>query len=299
MVEPGHRRLSISRQCELVGIARSSFYYECKGESSLNLELMRQIDEQFMETPWYGARQMARHFRRRAYCVGRKRIRRLMRQIGVSAIYQTPRTSKPNPEHRIYPYLLRGVTIDASASRLRSALKGLPARFAPYVPEGNVDIKGRIEGRVRWPDADIHVRADGIVGDGFRSAELSVSKSRDTVNVSSAIAAQAGGGLTVTLGGTVDERLQSVDLTVSRFELTRGGESWKLSSESRIRFNPSAPFASQVASPSPGRTTPSATGRRGCSAFPSKGATCWRVGFNSRPASKSQASPSTRRMARR
>ena len=112
MVDPSHRRLSISRQCELVGIARSSFYYEGKGETPFNLELMRQIDEQFMETPWYGARQMARHFRRQGYCVGRKRMRRLMRQIGVSAIYQAPRTSKPHPEHRIYPYLLRGVTID-------------------------------------------------------------------------------------------------------------------------------------------------------------------------------------------
>ena len=61
MVDPAHRRLSISRQCELVGIARSSFYYEGKGETRFNLELMRRIDEQFMETPWYGARQMVRH----------------------------------------------------------------------------------------------------------------------------------------------------------------------------------------------------------------------------------------------
>jgi len=112
MVDPAHRRLSISRQCELVGIARSSFYYEGKGETRFNLELMRRIDEQFMETPWYGARQMVRHFRRQGYCIGRKRISRLMRKIGVSAIYQAPRTSTPHPEHRIYPYLLRGVTID-------------------------------------------------------------------------------------------------------------------------------------------------------------------------------------------
>ena len=112
MVDPGHRRLSISRQCELVGIARSSFYYEGKGETPFNLELMRRIDEQFMETPWYGARQMVRHFRRQGYCIGRKRIRRLMRKIGVSAIYQAPRTSTPHPEHRIYPHLLRGMTID-------------------------------------------------------------------------------------------------------------------------------------------------------------------------------------------
>jgi putative transposase len=111
MVTPDHRRLSIVRQCELVGIARSSFYYTGKGESLLNLELMRKVDEQFMETPWYGSRQMARCLRRQGYPVGRKRIRRLMRKMGLVAVYQAPRTSKPHPEHRIYPYLLRNLTI--------------------------------------------------------------------------------------------------------------------------------------------------------------------------------------------
>ena len=73
---------------------------------------MRLIDEQFLETPWYGSRQMARHLRRLGYCVGRKRVRRLMRLMGLSAIYQKPRTSDPHPDHRIYPYLLRGLEID-------------------------------------------------------------------------------------------------------------------------------------------------------------------------------------------
>ncbi len=112
MVDPKHPRLGIVRQCALVGISRSSFYYEGKGESSLNLALMRLIDEQFLETPWYGSRQMARHLRRLGYCVGRKRVRRLMRVMGLSAIYQAPRTSDPHPDHRIYPYLLRGLSIE-------------------------------------------------------------------------------------------------------------------------------------------------------------------------------------------
>ncbi len=112
MIEPNHRRLSIVRQCELVNIARSSFYFEGKGESMLNLDLMRIIDEQFLETPWYGSRQMTRHLRRQGYWVGRKRIRRLMRKIGLAAIYQAPRTSEPHPEHRVYPYLLRDKKID-------------------------------------------------------------------------------------------------------------------------------------------------------------------------------------------
>lgn len=112
MVEPDHARLSIVKQCELLSINRSVFYYQLKEENPLNLELMRLIDEQHIETPWYGARQMMRHLRRLGHAVNRKRIGRLMQVMGVSAIYQKPKTSKPHPEHKIYPYLLRGLTID-------------------------------------------------------------------------------------------------------------------------------------------------------------------------------------------
>ncbi len=77
----------------------------------MNLELMRLIDEQHLETPWYGARQMARHLRRQGYGVNRTRIGRLLRLMGLSAIYQKPNTSKPHPQHKIYPYLLRGMKI--------------------------------------------------------------------------------------------------------------------------------------------------------------------------------------------
>lgn len=111
MVDPDHARLSITQQCQLVSIARSSYYYEAKGESAQNLELLQVIDRQFLETPFYGSRQMARHLRRQGFCVGRKRVRRLMRVLGIQAVYQRPRTSEPNPEHRIYPYLLRDLEI--------------------------------------------------------------------------------------------------------------------------------------------------------------------------------------------
>ena len=114
MIEPDHRELSIVGQCELVRISRSSFYFEGKGESLLNLELMRLIDQRFLETPYFGSRQMTRHLRRLGYWVGRKRVRRLMRKMGLQAIYQRPRTSEPHPQHRVYPYLLRGVTIDTA-----------------------------------------------------------------------------------------------------------------------------------------------------------------------------------------
>jgi putative transposase len=112
MIEPKHPELSIVRQCALVSISRSSFYFTGKGESPLNLKLMRLIDEQFLRTPFYGSRQMMRYLHRRGYNVGRKRVRRLMRQMGLSAIYQAPRTSIKSPENKVFPYLLRDLTID-------------------------------------------------------------------------------------------------------------------------------------------------------------------------------------------
>jgi putative transposase len=111
-VVPEHTRLSITRQCDLLQISRSSLYYEAKGESPLNLDLMRLIDEQFLETPWYGARQMTRHLKRQGYCINRKRVRRLMQKMGLMAIYQRPKTSIPHPQHKVYPYLLRGINIE-------------------------------------------------------------------------------------------------------------------------------------------------------------------------------------------
>ncbi|MGB8804478.1 MAG: IS3 family transposase [Chthoniobacterales bacterium] len=112
MIEPQHRELSVARQCELVSISRSGFYYQPAGETPLNLALMRLIDVQFLETPWYGSRQMTRHLRREGYMVGRKRVRRLMARMGLEPIYQRPRTTIPHPGHRIYPYLLRDLVID-------------------------------------------------------------------------------------------------------------------------------------------------------------------------------------------
>ena len=112
LIEPAHPRLSIVRQCELVALSRSSFYDRPVGEGAENLALMRRIDEQFLETPWYGARQMVRHLRRQGHAVGRKRVRRLMAKMGLAAVYQRPRTTVPHPEHRTWPYLLRELAID-------------------------------------------------------------------------------------------------------------------------------------------------------------------------------------------
>ena len=112
MVARDHPGLSLSRQCRLVSISRSSFYHEPKGESPETLALMRRIDELFLKYPFYGSRQMVRQLRREGVRVGRHRVRRLMRLMGLEAIYQAPRTSAPHPAHRVYPYLLKGMAIE-------------------------------------------------------------------------------------------------------------------------------------------------------------------------------------------
>ena len=112
MMAPGHPGLSLGRQCRLLSISRSTFYYAPKGESPKNLALMRRIDELFLKSPFYGSRQMVRQLRREGVRVGRHRVRRLMRLMGLAAIYQAPRTSTPHPAHRIYPYLLRNIAVE-------------------------------------------------------------------------------------------------------------------------------------------------------------------------------------------
>lgn len=114
MVNSTNKNISIVQQGCLLKISRSGWYYERKGESAHNLSLMRMIDEQFLLTPYYGSRQMMRHLRRMGYYVGRKRVKRLMRLMGLEAIYQSPKTSLPHPAHAIYPYLLKGLDINHS-----------------------------------------------------------------------------------------------------------------------------------------------------------------------------------------
>jgi putative transposase len=112
MIVPSRLGLSLSRQCRLLSISRSSFYYAPRGESPENLVLMRRIDEMFLRYPFFGSRQMVRQLRREGVRAGRHRVRRLMRLMGLEAIYQAPKTSTPHPAHRIYPYLLRNVAVE-------------------------------------------------------------------------------------------------------------------------------------------------------------------------------------------
>ena len=112
LIERDHKDLSIMRQCTLLSISRSGFYYQPLPETPFNLSLMEIIDKQFLEAPWYGSRQMTRHLRRMGHEVGRKRVKRLMALMGLAAVYQRPRTTIPNPDHKIYKYLLRDLVID-------------------------------------------------------------------------------------------------------------------------------------------------------------------------------------------
>lgn len=111
-MEPEHSRLSIKRQCELLGLARSSWYYQPVGESLENLALMRLLDEQYTETPHYGVRRMRAWLRTQGHEVNDKRVRRLLRKMGLMAIYPKPRLSQPGKTTQVYPYLLKGVTIE-------------------------------------------------------------------------------------------------------------------------------------------------------------------------------------------
>ena len=111
MVSKDHK-LSVRRQCALLTLTRSNLYYESKGESAENLRFMEIIDKQFLETPWYGSRQMARHMKRNDHACSRHRSLRLMRLMRLVPIYQEPNTSKRHPQHKIWQYLLRNVVID-------------------------------------------------------------------------------------------------------------------------------------------------------------------------------------------
>jgi len=112
LIEPAHAELSVRRQCALLGLSRASLYYQAAGETREDLELMRRIDVQYTACPFYGSRRMTAWLAGQGEVVNRKRVQRLMRLMGLEAIYAKPKTSAACPGHRIYPYLLRGVRVE-------------------------------------------------------------------------------------------------------------------------------------------------------------------------------------------
>ena len=111
IIEYGNNKIPVYRQCKLLGLARSSLYYKPKETSESNLKLMRLIDEEYTRAPFYGSRRMTAWLRKKGYRVNRKRVVRLMKVMGLEAIYPKPRLSVASKRHKIYPYLLRGVTV--------------------------------------------------------------------------------------------------------------------------------------------------------------------------------------------
>lgn len=111
MIELNYPELSVRRQCELIGLNRSTLYYQPVMESPLNLQLMRLIDEQYTRTPFYGWPRMTAHLRRNGHDINHKRVQRLMRLMGLQAIYPKRRTSVAAKGHKVYPYLLRNLAI--------------------------------------------------------------------------------------------------------------------------------------------------------------------------------------------
>ena len=113
LIEPAHSDLSVRRQCELLGLHRSTYYFEPAPETAENLAVMRQLDRLHTDWPFLGSRRLEKWLEQAGgVAVNRKRVQRLMRLMGLSAVYPKPRLSQPHPGHRIYPYLLRGLVID-------------------------------------------------------------------------------------------------------------------------------------------------------------------------------------------
>lgn len=112
MVEHHNPKLSVRQQCQLLSISRSSAYYQPSGENAENLSIMKLMDAEYLKHPFYGSRKMVYFLTRQGLEIGRHRVRRLMRVMGITAIYQKPRTTIPNQNHKIYPYLLKGAVID-------------------------------------------------------------------------------------------------------------------------------------------------------------------------------------------
>ena len=126
MVDREHPSLPIVGQCALLGVSRSSIYYRPKGASEEDLSLMREIDRQYLATPFYGSRRMKVWLDRQGLPVSRKRVQRLMRVMGLGAIYRRPRTSQPAPQRPVYPYLLGKANNHPSQSGLAADITYLP-----------------------------------------------------------------------------------------------------------------------------------------------------------------------------
>lgn len=128
MVISNHAQLSIQRQCQLLGVSRSGYYYQPQEISDEELILLRLLDEQYLKTPFYGSRKLTVYLRSLGYEINRKRVIRLMRQLGLQTVYPRKRTTISNPAHQIYPYLLRGLAVETANQVWCTDITYLPVR---------------------------------------------------------------------------------------------------------------------------------------------------------------------------
>ncbi len=135
MIDRDHP-MGVSKQCALTGVSRSSLYYRPKGESPASLDLMKRLDELHMNDPFYGSRRMVRHLGHDGLKVGRHRVRRLMHKMEIEAMYRRPRTSVANPEHRVFPYLLRDVEVSRANQVWCADITYVPVCPRLFLPGG-------------------------------------------------------------------------------------------------------------------------------------------------------------------
>ena len=128
MIDPSAKSISISNQCRLLNVSRSSFYYQPKPVNEYDLNLMRRIDELYLDHPCRGSRSMRNQLRRLGYKVNRKKVQRLMRLMGIRAVYPKPRTTIRHPQHKVYPYLLRNLNINHSNQVWTSDITYIPMK---------------------------------------------------------------------------------------------------------------------------------------------------------------------------
>ena len=154
-VEPEHPAISIRRQCALLGVSRASLYYEPVEESQENLGLMQLIDQQYTRAPFYGSRRMTAWLQSQGYAVNRKRVVRLMRVMGIEAVYAKPKLSQPGEGHKIYPYLLKRLRIERRDQVWCTDIT--------YIPDGpRVSVPGGGDGLVQ----SVRVELGVVVDDG-------------------------------------------------------------------------------------------------------------------------------------
>lgn len=143
MIDSNYKQLSMSHQCRLLGIHRSGLYYSPCGESALNLKLMKIIDREFFDKPFYGVRRMTHHLKHMGYLVNRKRIKRLYRLMDLRVVYPTKSTSRPGKGHQIYPYLLRGLPIERVNQVWSTDITWIPMKKGYMYLMAIIDLKSR------------------------------------------------------------------------------------------------------------------------------------------------------------